>query len=96
MNTSSRRSGFEEGVKVACSDDRGPMLAIDKSAETGTAGAVLEEASWVDDELVVCADDDVAVCFDRDSSDGDGDGDEARPSEVKCARSRCRRLVFLG
>ena len=72
------------------------MLAIDKSAETGTAGAVLEDASWVDDEFFICADDDVAVWFDQDSGNRDGNEDEARPLEVKCARSRCRRLVFVG
>ena len=72
------------------------MLATDKSVETGTAGALLEDASWVDDKVVICDDDDVAVWFDRDSGDGDGNGDEARPLEVKCARSRCRRLVFIG
>lgn len=72
------------------------MLAIDKSAETGTAGAALEDASWVDNEFVICADDDVAVWFDRASGDRDGNGDEARPLEVNCARSRCRRLIFVG
>ena len=72
------------------------MLASDKSAETGTAGAALEDASWVDNKFFICADGDVAVWIDRDSSDGDGNGDEARPLEVKCARTRCRRLVFVG
>lgn len=72
------------------------MLAIDKSAETGTAGVALEDASWVDDEFVICADDDVAVWFDRDSIDGDSNGDKARPLKLKCVRTRCRRLVFIG
>ena len=96
LSTSRRRFGFEDGVEVACGDDRGPMLAIDKSAEIGTAGAALEDASWVDDEFFICADEDVAVWFDRDSGDGDGNGDEARPLKVKCARTRWRRLVFIG
>ena len=96
MSTSWRRSGFKDGIEVACGDDRGPVLAIDKSAETGTAGAVLEDASWVDDEFVVCADDDVAVWFDRYSGDGDSNRDEARPLKGKRARTRCRRLVFVG
>lgn len=87
------RSGFEGGVEVACGDDRGLMLAIDKSAETGTAGAALEDASWVDDEFVICADEDIAVWFDRDSGDGDGNGDEARPLKGKnssAAAGLCR------
>ena len=78
---------MEDEVEVACGDDRGSMLAIDKSAETGTAGAALEDASWVDDEFVICADDDVAVWFDRDSGDGDGNGDEARPIKSKVCKN---------
>ena len=96
MSISRRSFGFEDGVEVACGDDRGPMLAIDKSAETGPNGAALEGVSWVDDEFIICADDDVAVWFDRGSGDGDGNGDELRPSKVKCARTRWRRLVFVG
>ena len=72
------------------------MLSINRSAETGPAGAALEGASWADDEFVICADDDVAVWFDRDSGDGDGNGDEARPLKVKCSRICRRRLVFVG
>lgn len=96
LSTSRRSFGFEDGVEVACGDDRGPILAIDKSAETGPAGAALEGASWVDDEFVICADDDVAVWFNRDSGDGDGNGDEARPLKGKCARTRGGRLVVVG
>lgn len=96
LSTSRRIFGFEDGAEVACGDDRGPMLAIDKSAETGTASAALEGACWVDDEFVICTDDGVAVWFDQDSGDGDGNGDEARPLEVKYARIRWRRLVFTG
>lgn len=72
------------------------MLAIDKSAKTGPAGAAPEGASWVDDEFVIWPDDDVAVWFDRDFGDGDGNGDEARPLKGKCARTRGRRLVVIG
>ena len=46
----------------------------------------------MDDEFVICAVDDVTVWFDRDN--GDGDGDEVRPLKVRCARTRCQRLVF--
>ena len=80
-------------MEVACGDDRGGAPAVNKSVKTGPAGAVLEDTSWIDDEFVVmCAVDDVIVWFGRD--DGDGDGDEARPLKVRCARTRCRRLVF--
>jgi hypothetical protein len=92
LSTSGRRFGFEDGAEVACGDDRGPILAIDKSAETGMAGAALEDASWMDDEFVICADDDVGVWFDRDSGDRNGNGDEARLLTVKYLKTRCRRL----
>ena len=46
----------------------------------------------MDGEFVICAVDDVIVCFDR--NDGDGNGDEERPLGVRCARTRWRRLVF--
>ena len=72
------------------------MLAINKSAETGTAGAALEDAFWVDNEFIICANKDVAVWFNRDSGDGDGNGDEARLLKGRCARNRWRRLVFIG
>ena len=92
-----RRSfGFEDGVEVACDDNRVLRPAIDKSAETGPAGAALEGISWVDDKFVICADDDVVVWFDRDSGDRDGDGDEARLLKVNYIRTRWRRLVFVG
>ena len=92
MSTSWRRFGFEEGVEVACGDDWGAAPTVNKSVKTGPAGIVLDDTSWVDDEFVTCAVDNVTVWFDRD--DGDGNGGEARPLKVRHARTRCRRLVF--
>ena len=78
-------------VEVACDDDGGPAPPVDKSAKTGPAGAVPEDTSWMDDEFVICAVEDVTAWFDRD--DCGGDRDEVRSLKVRCERIRCRRLV---
>ena len=81
-------------MEVACEDDgdEGAVPAVNKSVKDGSAGAVLEDKAGVVDGFVTFAVDDVTALLDRE--EGDGDGDEARPVKVRCARSRCRRLGF--
>lgn len=96
LSTSQRSFEFKDKVEVICSDDRESMLVINKSAETDTADAALKDASWVNDEFVICADDNVAVWFNWDSDDEDDNKDKAQPLKVKCARTHCWWLVFVG
>lgn len=81
-------------MEVACGDDRGLVPAVNKSVKTGPAGAVLEDTDWVGDGFAIFPVDEVRALLDQE--DGDIDGDEARSLKVRCARTRCLRLVLAG
>lgn len=55
---------------------------------------MLEDTAWVENGLAARAVDDVTALLDRE--DGDGDNDEVWLLKGRCARNRCRRLVFTG
>jgi hypothetical protein len=68
-------------------------LAFGELAATGPADGWLDDAKiCVDNEPGDCVVDDVDAWVDK---DGDGDGDEVRLLELKCLRTRYRRLRFV-
>ena len=79
-----------EGVDVACGDDSGEALAVNKSLEIGTVDALFEGNAWIGVELDVCAVDEVKIWLNRD----DKDDDVERCLKGLCASIRCRRLTF--
>ena len=59
-----------------CGNNRGPILASNKAAKTGTAGAALEDTFWVNNKFIIYTNNDVAVWCDRDSDDRNNNGNE--------------------
>ena len=81
-------------MEVACSDNWGPVLAVNESVKTGPDDVVFEDTAWLENGAATCAVDKVAALLDRE--DGEGDDEETRLLKVRCARTRCRRLIFAG